>query len=44
MLVGILILSGFTWTLYNDNQNQSKALEKKNAEIETLNQRIRELS
>jgi hypothetical protein len=43
MLVGILILSGFTWTLYNDNQNQSKALEKKNAEIETLNQRIREL-
>lgn len=44
ILVGILILSGFTWTLYNDNQNQSKALEKKNAEIETLNQRIRELS
>jgi hypothetical protein len=44
MLVGLLILSGFTWTLYNDLQNQSKAMETKNAEIETLNQRISTLS
>jgi hypothetical protein len=44
MLVGLLILSGFTWTQYNDLKKQSTALETKNAEIESLNQRIRELS
>jgi hypothetical protein len=44
ILVGILVISGFTWTLYDKLQNQSRALETKNAEIETLNQRIKELS
>lgn len=44
MLVGLLILSGFTWTQYNVIQKQSATLETKNAEIESLNKRIRELS
>jgi hypothetical protein len=44
LIVVLLILSGFTWTLYNDNQNQNIALEAKNADIESLNQRIRKLS
>ena len=44
MLIGLLVLSGFTWTIYNDYQNQKRALETKDAEIESLNQRVRELS
>lgn len=44
LLVGLLILSGFTWTLYDNLQNRGTALETKNAEIESLNQRISELS
>jgi len=44
LIVGLLVLSGFTWTQYNDLKNQITALETKNAEIESLNQRIKELS
>ena len=44
MLVVLLIVSGFTWIQYNDLQSKNTALKTKDIEIESLNQRILELS
>ena len=44
MLVILLIVSGFTWIQYNDLQIKNTALKTKDTEIESLNQRVFELS
>ncbi len=44
MLVILLIVSGFTWIQYNDLQSKTTALKTQDAAIESLNQRVLELS
>ncbi len=44
MLVVLLIVSGFTWIQYNDLQSKNTELKTKDAEIESLNQRVLQLS
>jgi hypothetical protein len=44
MLILLLIVSGFTWIQYNDLQNKNTSLKTKDAEIESLNQRVLQLS
>jgi hypothetical protein len=44
MLVILLIVSGFTWIQYNDLQSKNTELKTKDAEIESLNKRVLQLS
>jgi len=44
MLIVLLIISGFTWILYNDLQSRDTELKTKDTDIEALNQRVLDLS
>jgi hypothetical protein len=44
MLIGLLLLSGFTWTLYNDGLNKNLALTKITGELEEVKSQLVDLA